>query len=148
MKLFSLLILSLLNMQTLASSWPTFFYPDNQLIMDMNFFDNTGCVWNTVRLKPNVINISRYTCEMYCPPEWNWTARGDGQCHSFSDMSFKEYKIIHHADHDTVIALYGNRRSSEIYFEYEMNTLPSTSWYCSQYRNMMDYVVCANDSVQ
>ncbi|MBA2653156.1 MAG: hypothetical protein H0U73_12965 [Tatlockia sp.] len=146
MKIITILNLAFLSLTAHASSWPTFFYPDHQLIMDLGYYDNTGCPWGKVRLKPNVINVSRYTCEEYCPPEWEWTARSDGNCHPFSSLNFREYKIIHYDNYDSVTAVYGARTSSEIFFEYEMHTLAGTSWFCTQFKNMMDYVVCANDT--
>lgn len=147
MKVLSL-ILSLFAFQSHASTWPTFFYPDEQLLMDLGAYDNEGCAWNTVRLKPNVINVKNYTCETetFCPAEWKWTARTDGNCHSFPAISFKEYKIIHHATYDTIIAIYGARNSNEIFFEYEMNTTPGDSWYCTQYKQWINYIVCACDT--
>ncbi|MBA3537227.1 MAG: hypothetical protein H0T84_11565 [Tatlockia sp.] len=147
MKIISILSLSLLALQAQAS-WPTFFYPDRQLIMDLNYFDNSGCSWGNVKLKPGIINVSSYTCEEYCPPEWDWTAKTDGKCHSLAELDFRQYNIVHYTDYDSVTAVYGPRSSSEIFFEYEMHTKPGTFWYCTQYKNRMDYVVCGNDTLR
>ncbi|MBA2656436.1 MAG: hypothetical protein H0U70_05560 [Tatlockia sp.] len=140
------LVLTLFAPPIHPSTWPIFFYPDKQLIMDLNIFDNTDCPAGEIKLKPRDINVNNFTCDNACPEAWVWKAKIDDQCHSFSDFDFKRYQINHYRDYDEVIAFYGARSSGETYFSYEMKTLPGTYWYCTQYKQGLDYITCANDT--
>jgi hypothetical protein len=145
--------LSLIHTPAFADTWPTFIYPDKQLITDLKFFDNRNCPTGEVLVKNNsVININQYTCKTYCPPEWQWIAKSDEKCHPLSDLEFKSYKVAHYPqdpenrfwDYSIVTASYGPKQSNEVFFEYEMKTPRNEYWYCTQ-RDKVNSISCAND---
>ena len=140
-----------LSLPVFADSWPTFSYPHHQQLLNSNYLDTQTCPRGEARLIPDSsININQNNCRGWCPPEWVWIAKSDGNCHKLSDISFKGYQFAYYPNnydwlYSTVTASYGEKNSDKIFFQFVLKTLPVEYWYCTNFQPDMDFVTCAND---
>lgn len=130
--------------------WPTFSYPDKQLLLNLHYLNIDGCPIGEARLlKNSTVNLNQCDSQGSCPAEWIWTAISDEKCRNVSEISFIKYRINNYYndegewDHSNVTAAYGSKNSGETYFEYTMTTPLGEWWICSQ--QDLNLVECAND---
>lgn len=152
-KLFTLTLLSLLTAPAFAKYyWPTFTYPDKDLLLKMNTLTYNACPAGQVRLINNsTINLALCNSDGSCPSNWEWIGKSDEQCHALSEIDFLNYKVEYVPDnryweYSVVTATYGSQKTGEVYFEYVMTTPPGEYWYCTReiFESGM-VVMCAND---
>jgi hypothetical protein len=140
---------SFLVFPVFAAYWPTFSYPEKQLLLNLNYLSTNECPTGKARLIANTfININEHNPNGSCPPDWMWVAKSDGKCHDLSEIGFLGFRIEHYPDnryweYSIVRAFYGSKNSGEIFFEYAMQTPVDEYWYCRH--EGMDSVLCAND---
>ena len=147
----SLLCLSFLTSPAFAEYyWPTFSYPDKQLLLNLHYLNTDECPTGEAKLlKNSTVNLDLCNSEKSCPAEWTWTANSDEKCRNLSEISFINYRISKYFnedgewDHSNVTASYGSKNTGEIYFEYTITTPLGEWWVCSQ--QDLNLVVCAND---
>lgn len=151
MKKIIIIFLSLFAIPAFASDWPTFSYPGNEQLLNLNYLTTRDCPRGEARLMSNAsININQTRCHGYCPEDWSWKGKSDGRCHPLSDINFKGYQFTYvPKDYDwnytTVTALYGAKNSGSIYFKFEMKTPDDEYWYCVLDSADSDFTSCAND---
>ena len=149
-KLFTLALLSFITTPVFAKFyWPTFSYPEKELLLKLNYLNTTACPPGKAKLiTTSAINLSLCHSEGSCPSNWEWIGKSDEKCHDLSEIDFLGNKISHVPDniyweYSVVTASYGSKKTGDVYFEYVMTTPLGEYWYCTEQRSGL--LSCAND---